>query len=193
MKPYKLWMCVSCFFVIFQVAAQVKNEKETRVSQSDFPKAAIELLVTLPKSHKKIKYYRETDSLKVSYEAKVKLNRRLYSIEFDNNGLLEDIEVLIKKKHLDKALLTTISKYLSSNYLKFSIIKIQKQYVHTPSKSISQTLQSALDLKNDCNYEIITEVKQGKQYQIKELTFDAQGKFLSERTLKPSSYEHILY
>ena len=43
------------------------------------------------------------------------------------------------------------------------------------------------------NFEIIAEVTVEKETNLKEFTFDSTGLFLNSRTLKPSSYDHVLH
>lgn len=89
---------------------QTKNEKEERIKKEVFPKIALLTLNDLPQSSKRLKFYRETDGDKKSYEAKFKLNRKIYSIEFNSQGQLEDVEVKIKKK-----VYSTINFYLNND------------------------------------------------------------------------------
>ena len=80
------------FFVSFSLYCTAqksfKYEKEERIEKSVFPKNAIDFLEhTLPKKVRKVKYYKEQDSVKISYETKLKFKKQKYSIEFSEKGV----------------------------------------------------------------------------------------------------------
>ncbi len=175
---------------------QTKNEKEERIKKEVFPKIALLTLNDLPQSSKRLKFYRETDGDKKSYEAKFKLNRKIYSIEFNSQGQLEDVEVKIKKKSIPRSISTSITTYFKTTFDKHKLIKIQEQFVYEKGELNAKAyLESILLMATiiEPNYEIIAEVKHNKIRTIKEFTFNTQGKFLSARTLNRTSYEHVLY
>lgn len=190
---YLILLVLSCFLCHAQ--EQYKHEKEARVSQSNFPIAAIQFIKnTVPKKAKKVKYYKETDSTKISYEVKFKYKRKKYSVEFNINGILEDVEVIIKQKHIPVKTLEIIKKHLYTDYTSFRIKKIQRQYRNTFTNNNPKTLQDAFSESEPVFfYEIIAEVKHGKKRSFIEITFDHQGNFQNSRTIIQSSYDHILY
>jgi hypothetical protein len=47
---------------------------------------------------KRVKFYKESDGDKISFEAKFKYKKQHFSVEFFASGVLEDIEILINKK-----------------------------------------------------------------------------------------------
>ena len=80
-------------------------------------------------------------------------------------------------------------------YLKYKLIKIQKQFVFKqnldPDTFVAQVLnQESTDI---INYEIIAEVKTEDGRELREFTFDNKGSFINFRVVEPSSYEHVLY
>ena len=177
-------------------SSQNKNEQEMRIQPEDFPQRALQLLAHVPDNYKKIKYYKETDNSRVSYEAKLKINRRNYSIEFDIEGNLEDIEITLRKSELKKEVLKTVEDYLKNAYQKFYLLKIQKQYKKEPSIDEELLLEKAIKFSYlaKTNFEIIAQVqKDGTSSKVMEFTFDYEGSLLNERTIEPSSYEHVLY
>lgn len=188
------------FIILFALVSafsfsQSKDEQEQRIDLEQFPKEAQLLLKDLPNDSKKLKFYRETDSLKVSYEAKFKYKKRFFSVEFDNTGKLEDIEVIIKNKKLDKTLLEALTNFYNTNYKSFKFIKIQQQYVpkYNPTNALILELLNGNSSSYKTNYEIIAEVKSNSKREIREFTFDDKGQLIRSRPLKPSSYEHIMY
>jgi hypothetical protein len=177
------------------IISQTKNEKEERVELKTFPVKAIEVLKTLPKDCKRLKFYKETDGNKQSYEAKFKYNKERYSLEFDAEGIIEDIEVTLKSKKIENEVASKFRAYFKTNYKRAKLIKIQKQYVYNPLLNPIDFLSDVLTKKNsaEVNYEIIAEVKSDAARHIREFTFDHKGGFLNSKILNPDSYDHALY
>ncbi|WP_111682362.1 hypothetical protein [Winogradskyella tangerina] len=183
-------------FCLGQIAiSQTKNEKEERVSLTDFPEAAQTLIETLPKDCKRLRFYKETDGEKQSFEAKFKYKRRRYSLEFSKNGVIEDLEVQSKIRAIDDPIRNNITNYFDATFTKSKLIKIQKQYIYyaeiEPELFLAQILSGTTSIAP--NFEIVAEVKIEKQRELRELTFDSSGVFLNYRTINPTSYEHVLY
>ena len=172
--------------------SQTKDEREFRVEKENFPTNAQSVLKELPNSAKRLKLYKETDGEKVSYEAKFKFKKNRYSLEFDTNGVIEDIEMIVNKKSIP---IEIIEIHFKSNYIRFKIIKIQTQYINTDSKNDKDFMIGVLNgyKGQKVNFEIIAEVKTESNRNVMEFLFTENGKFLNSRILKPTSYEHIMY
>ncbi|MFT4780806.1 MAG: hypothetical protein ACJAZK_001467 [Psychroserpens sp.] len=177
------------------VIAQNKNEKEFRISMDQYPKNTQIVLLNIPKNAKRIRHYQETDEKKLSYESKFKFKKYWFSVEFNSDGVLEDIEKTIKEKELEKTVKEALYLFLETQASKYSIIKIQEQYLYS-SKILEVDFLNAI-LRSSCsinsNYEIIIAIKSDKEWQLKEMTFDSNGRFLNARHLQPDSYEYIMY
>jgi hypothetical protein len=160
-----------------------------------FPDTAISLIKTLPEDCKKLKFYKETDNDHKSFEAKFKYNKQRYSIEFATSGMVEDIEVKVKFKSLQKTAKATVKMYFEKEFEKTKILKTQKQYVFENLKASGASIKKVLNNKSDIapNYEIIAEVNTKSERSIREFTFGNSGKLIKIRVLNPASYEHILY
>ncbi len=194
---YKLFILIVFVFSLAEISAQTKNEKESRVERTQFPEAAQTVLNAFPKKAKRARFYKETDGNKLSFESKFKFKKHWYSVEFNQKGILEDIEVTIKKRELSEATLKNIIIYLEQNSQKYDIIKIQEQYVYTNSNKGTQVnfLESIVNHRKTkaSNYEIIIAIKTESDWLLQETTFDCNGRFLNARTLQPDSYEYIMY
>jgi len=175
--------------------SQTKKEKEDRINLSEFPSEAQNVLSKLPKDCKRIKFFKETDGNKQSFEAKFKYNGRRYSLEFSSEGIIEDVEVRVKMNAIEDSSQDQIKEHFKSSYLKYKLIKIQKQFVFNqnldPDTFVAQVLnQESTDI---INYEIIAEIKTEDGRELREFTFDNKGSFINFRVVEPSSYEHVLY
>ena len=182
-------------FVCQFVFSQTKNEKEERITKSEFPEAAILVINNLPENCKRLKFYKETDGEKQSFEVKFKFKRKRYSLEFSKEGVIEDLEVLTKFKAINEEKKSKIEGYFKSSFSKYKLIKVQKQFIYHGE---IDALTFANDILNnssdkDPNFEIIAEVKTDNKRNIREFTFDVSGEFVNFRILNPTSYEHVLY
>ncbi len=175
--------------------SQSKKEKEKRIDASDFPQTARHYFNDISQKVKHLRFYKETDGDKHSFEVKFKINKLHYSVEFDTLGKLEDIELIIKEKHIPKALLKTIRDYFKLNFDKIEFIKIQKQYVNNTQLNDKQFLFSIINHPEQATnaFEIIAEIKKNGNRQIKEFTFKNNGEFEKSRVVKSEDYQYALY
>jgi len=190
----------SIFIILFLcfawcVSAQNKYEREYRIRKVQFPEKALGYIENKLVGAKRIRFYKETDSAKVSYEAKFKKNRLWYSIEFDKMGALEDIEILIKSIDIPNETFKTINNYLSDHFTTFRIRKIQQQYPVTNQETAEETVKNAFQnlMLPYINYELIISGKKESDFNQYEVLFDATGNFKSLRKSLPPNYDHVLY
>jgi hypothetical protein len=175
--------------------SQNKNEKEERIPGYEFPEVSHKYFNGISDKVNYLKFYRETDREKYSFEAKFKLNKLYYSVEFNTKGILEDIEIVIKKKHIPKDVLSNINDYLDKYFDKTRFIKIQKKYINNTLKNDKEFIDHIIENPegNNTHYEIIAETKTKGNRTLKELTFTSLGEFERSRKVSSSSYEHALY
>lgn len=190
-KFFTVWLLVLVPCIIW---CQNKYEQEFRITKSAFPSEALDLVSPYLKDVKRLRFYHEVDSTKKSYEVKFKKDRLRYSIEFDQEGHLEDVEFLIKKVDVPEESWTRIEDYLKNNFQKFRIKKIQQQYPigeNIPETILKQAFQNLI--LEYINYELIFTSKGEKGYQTYEALFSSSGTLLKLRESLPVSYDHILY
>lgn len=195
MRYFYILLCLG-FSLCCSAQNSYKHEKEDRIEKQLFPQDALQLLQeTLPKKVKNVKYYKEQDSVKISYETKLKHKGTKYSIEFDKKGHLEDVEVTIKQKHIPPKTFEMMKKHMYGEYTSFRIKKIQRQYRNSKNSVGKKVIKDAFSNEKDSSYyyEIIAEVKTGKKRYFIEITFTKTGDFDLVRTIIRSSYDHILY
>ncbi|MHA7842160.1 MAG: hypothetical protein ACX93I_02495 [Winogradskyella sp.] len=189
----KALIVLLCFYQF--VFGQTKNEKEERITESEFPEAAIEVIKGLPNDCKRLRFYKETDGKKQSFEVKFKYKRKRYSLEFSEDGVIEDLEVLTKFKLLSERVKVKINDYFKDSFKKHKIIKLQQQYVYSVELNAITFVNNIV--KNTSseapNLEIIAEVKSDKERDVREFTFNPLGEFVNFRILNTTSYEHVLY
>ena len=176
-------------------SAQNKYEQESRIDKADFPNSAYLLIEDYLKDAKRVRFYQETDSTKKSYEAKFKKGRLRYSVEFDEQGTLEDVEFKIKVRDIPNDTWGTIQSYLDKNHYKHRVKKIQQQYPLREEKSVEKTLHNAFQnlILPDVNYELVFSAKESGGFQEYEALFDYEGQLIRLRKSFPPSYDHVLY
>lgn len=177
------------------LSSQTKNEKESRIQLSEFPQNAQSTMHSIIEDVKRVRHYKEIDNDQVSFESKFKYKRHWYSAEFSRLGILEDVEVTIKKSDLDEDIFKTIIAYLKNTFLKHDIIKIQEQYVIDSSTDAKDFITTVFENRQaiNSNYEIVIAVKTENHWELKEMTFGFKGEFLSSRHIQQGSYEYIMY
>ncbi|MBT8183859.1 MAG: hypothetical protein KJN76_03395, partial [Eudoraea sp.] len=187
MKKNRRYITFKIFLVLILFAsiahAQNKYEREYRIKKSQFPMEGIKLIERKLIGAKRIRFYKETDSAKTSFEAKFKKDKLHYSIEFDKNGRLEDIEILINEVDIPEVVIKKIHDHLHSEFKKYKIRRIQQQYPFVTDENPETTLKNAFQnlLLPTINYELIVTGKNERQYVQYEMLFDSEGKFLLKR------------
>lgn len=187
---------ISVFTVIFLLATalfgQVKIEKETRIKPEEAPEISRNFIEKIG-FEKKIKWYREEGIDDISYEAKTRHNGKLHSIEFSENGILEDVEILIKWKELSPDLQELITKHLSENHGKFSIEKIQIQYIGNDDDIISFLKNGLREDALQVNYELVVETKTDKVLKVFDYLFSATGDYIRSNEVVFRDTDNLIY
>lgn len=168
-----------------------KIEKEEKITLDLIPKSMEKAVVEIGYARKKVRYYRETDGEKVSYEAKLRYRGKKYSIEFNENGILEDVEIDTRKRKISKEALLNIESVLDTMARKYLIEKIQEQYL-AKHKTTTQVKENISNNKID-NYELIVAFKDKRTIYRKEMLFDKKGNLISLRDVKRLEYDFLLF
>lgn len=197
MKKFKTIKIISLLFIlnVCIVNGQTKNEREEKVALSEFPTEAQKVITLIPKACKRIKFLREIDGKKTSYEAKFKYKKQFYSLEFSKAGIIEDIEIKVKPKHIKAEIKNEIDTYLKQSYLKVNWVKLQRQFVFDTTLDTQSFLDKVFNNSPSLssNFELIAEVKTKEKRHLVEFLFGPNGEFISQRIVSPSSYNHVLY
>ena len=181
-------------FALMQAQAQQKLEKEYVISENNVPTKAVTWLkdATASTSVKKLKWYAEKSGDKLSYEAKFKSNRQLFSVEFSAEGNIEDIEILTPCSDLPQSFYNSLESYLAENYRKYKVIKVQQQLVGESSKLQDYfTNQSTEQLT--VNYEVEHYGKSRTENAEFEVLFAEDGEVLRKREIIYSPSTNVVY
>lgn len=196
MNKYRLLLLVIVALLHYSTGfSQVKVEREHRIKKNQFPEAAHDFIKEKLNDAKKIRFYKETDTTKITYEAKFKKDKLHYSVEFDESGKLEEIEILIKEVDVPEDSWSNITKFLEDKFDKHKVRKIQQQYPITSDETAEITLKNAFQnlLIPSLNYEIMVRGKIQDEHADFEILFNAEGDFIKMRESLPANYDHVLY
>jgi len=171
-----------------------KRELEERVAPSDVPEKALEWLDQVKLKQKRIKWYHEVTSGKESFESKFIHSGKMYSIEFDTLGTVEDVEILIKQKNLREDELSSIEESLNMEFNKFNIVKIQLQYLPASNAGdLLKWMNEGDDSGVLKRIELEFEATDGSDWKMFEGTFRNNGKLLNYREILLRSTENLNY
>lgn len=183
------------FFIPFLGLSQDKKiEREESIDKEKMPvQAQIYLENNLPENFRRLKYYFETDGDSQSYEAKFKYRGHRYSVEFNKEGILQDIEVMIERKAVYPASLKSINTFLKSRHERFKIEKIQAQFLpgNTPEACMQRSLRVQKTWPD--NYELIVATKNQGKLKKYEFLFDRDGNLKEEREIIRNSYDYLIF
>ena len=181
----------------YSAFGQIKYEKEERIQKEELPVAVVQLLPLMKANAKRIRYYREFDGQSISYEVKFKKHGAHFSVEFNQEGVLEDVEVLVAKSALPTVVLETVKTHFQS----VKLTRIQKQFVHPQGVNPVHTLRAVFgkyssvkhDVLTKSAYEIVVSGKTQNGYQQFEVLVAPSGKLLKKSTILTKDYEHVVY
>lgn len=197
MKKFKLLTVILTLALSTNIAnGQYQYEREHRIKKCQFPSNAHTFLEDKLKDPKNMRFYGEKDSLKVSYEAKFKIDKLNYSIEFDEKGEPEDIEILIKEVDVPNDSWSKITSYLEQeDFEKYKVKIIQQQYASTTQESVDKTLDDAFQnlLLPTVNYKLMVRGKKENGNEDYNYWFSADGNFIESKKSLPFNYAHVLY
>lgn len=194
MNRYRIF-CILLFFAGIGMQAQDKYEREFRIRKAQFPESAYEAVEGYLNKARRIRFYKEIDSSRQSFEIKFKKDRLHYSIEFDPSGALEDVEIRVRAVDLPNASYEAIESFLEATFDKHRIRKIQQQYPRNAFSSDKETLTKAFQnlLLPQLQYELIIMGRKEAGYNEYEVLFDSEGSFIKLRKALPANYDHVLY
>ncbi len=182
-------------FLACTASAQVKSEREFRIKKSQFPSTSLEKAQPFLNGVRRLRFYKEIDAGRVSYEIKFKKDRLHYSVEFSDSGELEDIEVRIKPVDIPGESWKYMQDHLSGTFPKSKVRKIQQQYRRSSFASDSATFRNAFQnlLLPEIRYELVVHAKTEEGYRDYEITYGASGDFIMMKKSLPPNYDHVLY
>lgn len=162
--------------------AQEKVEREYRVRKNEVPDAARLWLNDAFEGFKRVKWYLEENEVGRAYEAKIKKDRVHYSIEFDMEGNVVDVEELMEFDEIPAHLYDKIAAYLDEEFMRYKVIRFQKQF-SGPADVLEDYFDEDETEGVTVKFEMEIEARTKEGEQLYELLFDANGKLVRQRTM----------
>ncbi|NND34016.1 MAG: hypothetical protein HKN76_15615 [Saprospiraceae bacterium] len=171
-------------------AGQTKFEKELRIRGEVVPRGALTFIDSIPIKNK-VKWYKEIGINRTSIEAKTRFKGQRYSIEFSQDGKLEDVEIQIKWKNLPDEARSNITTHLKSIYSRYTIDRIQIQYTGKTTSILAKLRDGKSSEAITTNYELVIAVKVSKTHKLYEYLFSESGRFLQSVEIMTQNVDNI--
>lgn len=141
----------------------------------------------------RIRWYAEESQKGKSIEAKVKQDATIYSIEFDEQGNLQDIETLIKFRSLPEKLQQAIMNTLEADFSRIKIYKVQRQW-SGPDATLQQLLAKKKPVeKYTTRYELVIRGNKDRSTSDYEVLVDDEGTLISTSKIIQKDTRHLLF
>lgn len=162
---------ITIFFIImciFSLAVNAqKIEKEKKIRRAKFPEKALDYLNQHFDKFDAAKFYHERTEDSTFFESKFKYQGDLYSVKFNPDGSLYDIEKLISADNIPDAVMEKIKTRFDNDFKRWKIQKIQQR-----------------QFRGNIEYEIVIEGKLAKQIEAFEFHFSKSGDFLNKQKIE---------
>lgn len=172
--------------------AQVKFEKESRISRDDVPEIAFLMLDEL-NLDVRVRWFMEESERGYSYEGKYKLNRVWHSIEFDSTGQFQDAEIEIKEKELPEGTRRRMHADFSAEFDRYRIRKIQRQLSGPREEVLSALDTQALPPAIRVRYEIVVKGKASGETHLYEYLFSRTGEPERKARIILRNTDHLIF
>ena len=159
---------------------------------SEVPSAAQEWFAETYSAAKRVQWYFEQTSGEISYEAKLKYERRWHSVEFGEDGVLQDVEIISRWRRLPKVVRREISAYLDTTYTRHRIKKIQRQLTGFPD-AVQRAIRDGQAGEVIERYEIEFYGKNDQENALWEGLFDSAGQFVKKREIVLRPTDNLIY
>lgn len=185
--------CLLVSFLMLPLQAQVKNEIEKSVKKKEVPNSVMDWFKDSYEKGKKVKWFYQTDGEKEVYEAKLIHQNKNHSVEITPDGKVVNIEILIDFYETESKAKQQIETYLTSNYTKFKINKIQVQYIGSNEDLEDFIDEDELDDDLVINYEIEFYGKSDTNDGLWEGLFNVDGELMERRRIKLKATDNLDY
>ena len=150
----KWFLALLLCLILTSTHAQFKFEQESRVSVEDVPQPALNFVDQLV-FDKKIKWFIERSDSGISYEMKSRRGKDKFSIEFNEQGLLQDVEKEVELDALPVHIQQIIVSELKAKFLKYKIKKIQIQAKGSNDSLKQYVMEGLAPTQTRIAYEIV--------------------------------------
>lgn len=174
------------------VSAQEKFEKESRIKKKDIPERAKHFIDSL-QLQVKVKWYKEETLNQESIEAKYKLQDTHYSIEFNKEGLVEDVEKEIVFEQLVATQKKSITNSIEKECSKYVVKEVQRQYTGCNEELLAFLINGTTTKPLTVKYEVVVKCTHAAGVNLFEYLFSDEGLLLSKQKIVFKNSSHLEY
>ncbi|HSV87384.1 MAG TPA: hypothetical protein VLH61_01950 [Bacteroidales bacterium] len=168
-----------------------KIEFEKRVTKDQFPEQIIQELGEYLENSRRIRFFQEFDGIQYTWEIKMVFNRISFSIEYNPDLTLLDIEVLENWRRLSPLVKEPLAVYFNQHYVRYKIRRVQQQFLPQPGRDQNEFIASILKgpMPPAQAYELEAEVKgiNNNEFGSFEFLFDKDFQLKEKRKIIPLS------
>jgi hypothetical protein len=125
------------------------------------------------------------------YEAKFNYKSSGFSVEFDLDGDIANVEILLNQKDLNSSDVELMNKTLSENFSDFKLLKIQREYIGDDDLFSIIKGESAEDV--EVKYELEINIRKNKRRKLYEVILDEDFELIRKRRIKLQSTDILDY
>ena len=171
---------------------QLKYEKESRLKKEQVPVPAAQFIDSLM-IRNKVKWYKEEGLDRTSFEAKFIKDKSKYSVEFDSEGNLEDVEILVNWKEMNEPLKESILDQLCEDCWKINVQRAQIQYTGDRNVLLSLVKNGETDESYVIRYELVIRCRTRNNTVLYEYLFTDSGQKLSRSEIVFKNASNLEY
>ncbi len=192
MNWIKYFFIFMLMFLSNNLSAQYKYEKEVRLKSSEVPTEMYEYVKRLVPGVR-VRWYKEFGFDSNSFEAKFKHKANTYSVEFYQNGMLKDVEILIRIADVDQKLFENIDAKLKAELSSYRITRLQRQII--ASKDEIQAYFKNKSVLNELkqHYEIELWTRVANEIVMFVYLFDKEANVIKKRRVVDQPSDNLIY
>ena len=176
----------------FTLSAQDKTEIERGIHASEVPSVAQDWLSETYVNTPRIHWYLEKSSDGTSYEAKLRQRGAWHSVEFDEDGTLQDVEIVVALNELPEPVRQGMEAYFDTTYAKHRIRKIQQQLTGPP-EAVRAAIRDEPAQAVTYRYEVEFYGKNNRSKALWEGLFDDRGRLQRKRKIVLRPTDNLNY
>jgi hypothetical protein len=171
---------------------QKKYEREYNIKPGAVPRKAMEF-VTSSFTKPKVHWYREESLTSKTIEAKLIFSGKRYSIEFDEAGNIQDVEILTSINSMSENGRRNVEDTLSATFSRYKIVKTQVHW-----QGSADSLKASINQNRAVNgvlirYELIVKGSRGKIEKYFEVLAESDGRIVRIDEIMQRNTDNLIY
>ena len=185
-------LCITMAVLNMPCLAQKKYEREYRIKENEVPERARNFISSVFKKTK-IHWHGEESLTGKSIEAKFKDSGKRYSIEFDESGGIQDIEILSSVGDISSESRATLKENLEKEFPKYKIVKTQLHWNGSENHLKEALQKDKLPKGIVVRYELILKATKNKREAYFEILSEKNGSIVSIKEIVQRNSDNLIY